>query len=91
MALRTFRTALRASWADSRIPGFFFCAGFEWIPLSAESPVTFDEYQTAAARTMNATLSGDQRLLDAAAGIAEEAGEAGGSGEGEEDVVVLAL
>jgi NTP pyrophosphatase (non-canonical NTP hydrolase) len=37
--------------------------------------VTFDEYQTAAARTMNSALSDNERLLDAAAGIAEEAGE----------------
>ena len=34
-----------------------------------------DEYQQAAARTINPTLSEDQRLLDAAAGLAEEAGE----------------
>jgi NTP pyrophosphatase (non-canonical NTP hydrolase) len=34
-----------------------------------------DEYQTAAARTINPSLTGDQRLLDAAAGLAEEAGE----------------
>ncbi|NUQ12334.1 MAG: nucleoside triphosphate pyrophosphohydrolase family protein [Gemmatimonadaceae bacterium] len=37
--------------------------------------MTFDEYQQAAARTMNASLTDDERLLDAAAGIAEEAGE----------------
>ena len=37
--------------------------------------MTFDEYQKAAARTMNASLTDDQKLLDAAAGIAEEAGE----------------
>ena len=37
--------------------------------------MTFDAYQEAAARTMNASLTGDQKLLDAAAGIAEEAGE----------------
>lgn len=36
----------------------------------------FDAYQDAAARTINAALSDDQRLLDAAAGLAEEAGEA---------------
>ena len=34
-----------------------------------------DDYQRAAARTMNRSLSGDQRLLDAAAGLAEEACE----------------
>jgi NTP pyrophosphatase (non-canonical NTP hydrolase) len=37
--------------------------------------MTFDEYQKAAARTMNSALSDNERLLDAAAGIAEEAGE----------------
>ena len=37
--------------------------------------MSFDEYQKAAARTMNARLSDNERLLDAAAGIAEEAGE----------------
>ena len=34
-----------------------------------------DEYQEAAARTINPSLTDDQRLLDAAAGLAEEAGE----------------
>ena len=37
--------------------------------------MTFDEYQAAAARTMNPRLNDNERLLDAAAGIAEEAGE----------------
>ena len=37
--------------------------------------MTFDEYQKAAARTMNSALTDNERLLDAAAGIAEEAGE----------------
>jgi NTP pyrophosphatase (non-canonical NTP hydrolase) len=37
--------------------------------------VTFDEYQRAAARTLNAAISDDERLMDAAAGLAEEAGE----------------
>jgi NTP pyrophosphatase (non-canonical NTP hydrolase) len=41
----------------------------------SEPSVTFDDYQSAAARTMNARLTDDERLLDAAAGIAEEAGE----------------
>ena len=36
---------------------------------------SLDEYQRAAARTANPALGGDQRLLDAAAGLAEEAGE----------------
>lgn len=35
----------------------------------------FDAYQQAATRTINSELSDDQRLLDAAAGLAEEAGE----------------
>jgi NTP pyrophosphatase (non-canonical NTP hydrolase) len=34
-----------------------------------------DEYQDAAARTINPSLTDEQRLLDAAAGLAEEAGE----------------
>jgi NTP pyrophosphatase (non-canonical NTP hydrolase) len=34
-----------------------------------------DDYQDAAARTINPSLTDDQRLLDAAAGLAEEAGE----------------
>ncbi|MFL5576905.1 MAG: nucleoside triphosphate pyrophosphohydrolase family protein [Gemmatimonadaceae bacterium] len=33
------------------------------------------EYQTAALRTANPSLDADERLLDAAAGLAEEAGE----------------
>jgi NTP pyrophosphatase (non-canonical NTP hydrolase) len=37
--------------------------------------VTFDDFQKAAARTMNSRLTDHERLLDAAAGIAEEAGE----------------
>jgi NTP pyrophosphatase (non-canonical NTP hydrolase) len=37
--------------------------------------VTLDEYQKAAARTMNPRLTDQEKLLDAAAGIAEEAGE----------------
>lgn len=37
--------------------------------------MTFADYQTAAARTMNPKLTGNERLLDAAAGVAEEAGE----------------
>jgi NTP pyrophosphatase (non-canonical NTP hydrolase) len=36
---------------------------------------TLDAYQLAAARTINRSLSDEQRLLDAAAGLAEEAGE----------------
>jgi NTP pyrophosphatase (non-canonical NTP hydrolase) len=37
--------------------------------------VTLDEYQRATARTTNAGLSDHERLVDAAAGLAEEAGE----------------
>lgn len=34
-----------------------------------------DDYQRAAARTLNPALDGERRLMDAAAGLAEEAGE----------------
>jgi NTP pyrophosphatase (non-canonical NTP hydrolase) len=34
-----------------------------------------DDYQHAAARTLNPALDRDRRLMDAAAGLAEEAGE----------------
>ena len=37
--------------------------------------VGLDDYQRAATRTVNPALSDKQRLLDAAAGLAEEAGE----------------
>jgi NTP pyrophosphatase (non-canonical NTP hydrolase) len=37
--------------------------------------MTFDEYEAAASRTMNPALSPSHVLLDAAAGLAEEAGE----------------
>ena len=37
--------------------------------------MTFDEYQRAAARTVNPSLSPERRLMDAAAGLSEEAGE----------------
>ena len=37
--------------------------------------MTLDEYQRAALRTTNPVLTPDQRLLDAAAGLTEEAGE----------------
>ena len=36
---------------------------------------TLDAYQEGAARTINGALSDEERLLDAAAGLAEEAGE----------------
>lgn len=38
--------------------------------------MTFSEYERSAARTINPALSSSDRLLDAAAGLAEEAGEA---------------
>jgi NTP pyrophosphatase (non-canonical NTP hydrolase) len=37
--------------------------------------MTLDEYQTAATRTLNPRLGNSEQLLDAAAGLAEEAGE----------------
>lgn len=37
--------------------------------------MTLDEYEAAAARTTNAKLTDTERLLDAAAGLAEESGE----------------
>jgi NTP pyrophosphatase (non-canonical NTP hydrolase) len=37
--------------------------------------MTLDDYQQAAARTVNASLGPDDRLLDATSGLAEEAGE----------------
>ena len=37
--------------------------------------MTLDDYQLAAARTISPALDDNQRLLDAAAGLAEEAGE----------------
>jgi NTP pyrophosphatase (non-canonical NTP hydrolase) len=40
------------------------------------APNDLDAYQDAAARTINPELDDSQRLLDAAAGLAEEAGEA---------------
>jgi NTP pyrophosphatase (non-canonical NTP hydrolase) len=37
--------------------------------------MTLNEYQNASTRTANANLTDTERLLDAAAGLAEEAGE----------------
>ena len=37
--------------------------------------MTLADYQDRAARTLNRSLSTDQRLLDASAGLVEEAGE----------------
>jgi NTP pyrophosphatase (non-canonical NTP hydrolase) len=42
---------------------------------AAAPVVSLDDYQAAAARTVNPSLSSEQRLVDAAAGLAEEAGE----------------
>lgn len=44
-------------------------------PASPRDPVDFDTYQTLTTRTLNPALDADARLLDAAAGLAEEAGE----------------
>src|SRR5574338_1210687 len=38
-------------------------------------PMTMEEYEQLAARTLNPSLTREQRLLDAAAGLSEEAGE----------------
>jgi NTP pyrophosphatase (non-canonical NTP hydrolase) len=38
-------------------------------------PMTLEEYEQLTKRTRNESLTPDQRLLDAAAGLAEEAGE----------------
>jgi NTP pyrophosphatase (non-canonical NTP hydrolase) len=43
--------------------------------LNTFSAMTLDEYQLAAARTLNQQLTAKERLLDAAAGLAEESGE----------------
>lgn len=45
-------------------------------PIAGQAlPMTMEEYEQLAARTLNPSLTRDQRLLDAAAGLAEEAGE----------------
>jgi NTP pyrophosphatase (non-canonical NTP hydrolase) len=49
--------------ADSRIAGL------------ADPMTDFASYERAAARTINPTLDANGRLMDAAAGLAEEAGE----------------
>ncbi len=41
-----------------------------------DAPLTLAGYERLAARTLNPSLPRDQRLLDATAGLAEEAGEA---------------
>lgn len=42
---------------------------------AAPPSLTLAEYQRAASRTINQSLTRDDRLVDAAAGLAEEAGE----------------
>ena len=42
---------------------------------AGDSELTLDAYQAAARRTMNAALDAERTMLDAAAGLAEEAGE----------------
>jgi NTP pyrophosphatase (non-canonical NTP hydrolase) len=37
--------------------------------------MTLDDYEAAAARTINRALNDEERLFDSAAGLAEEAGE----------------
>ena len=43
--------------------------------ITDDTPLTLAEYERRAARTVNPSLDRDRRLLDAAAGLAEEAGE----------------
>ena len=45
------------------------------MSVPTASVTTLSEYQAEARRTINQKLTEDQRLLDAAAGLAEEAGE----------------
>jgi NTP pyrophosphatase (non-canonical NTP hydrolase) len=47
----------------------------ETRPLADPRPLTLGGYQHHAARTLNQSLTPEERLLDAAAGLAEEAGE----------------
>jgi NTP pyrophosphatase (non-canonical NTP hydrolase) len=47
-----------------------------WAGGSVKDPTDFSAYEAAAARTINPGLSESERLIDAAAGLAEEAGEA---------------
>lgn len=44
-------------------------------PNEVSTSLTLAEYQALAARTLNASLTTEERLMDAAAGLAEEAGE----------------
>jgi NTP pyrophosphatase (non-canonical NTP hydrolase) len=45
------------------------------IDVPGNPPLTLAEYERLASRTLNRALGREQRLLDAAAGLAEEAGE----------------
>ena len=45
------------------------------MSVPSENVTTLVGYQTEARRTINRGLTDDQRLLDASAGLAEEAGE----------------
>ena len=45
------------------------------MSASDENVTSLDGYQAEARRTINRALTDDHRLLDAAAGLAEEAGE----------------
>jgi len=47
----------------------------EAATVPADALMTLAEYERAAHRTVNASLTIEQRLVDAAAGLAEEAGE----------------
>ncbi len=44
-------------------------------PSGFRGTPTFESYQRDAARTLNAALTSNEQTLDAAAGLAEEAGE----------------
>src|SRR4029079_13621961 len=50
-------------------------AGDLRMTVPTASVTTLSEYQAEARRTVRRELTDDQRLLDAAAGLAEEAGE----------------
>jgi NTP pyrophosphatase (non-canonical NTP hydrolase) len=47
----------------------------DWNNSWMETVVTLNEYESAAMRTINPALNERERLFDAAAGLAEEAGE----------------
>jgi len=43
--------------------------------VESDHPLTLADYERRASRTLNPSLAREQRLLDATAGLAEEAGE----------------